>query len=133
MHYGRGGVQQSPHTNVPVLSPSPHQQQQQQQQLQQLHQLQQQFFQQQYNSNTYSNQPTASASTRLHRPTASSPPLSLQSINIATASTVPRDPLTPTSAHSSGDLSPPDDEADDSLRISRSTTPSRHHSAKCCG
>ena len=129
--YHRGGLQQPVHANAPVLSPSPHQQQQQQQQLHQLHQLQQQHYQQQYNGSNFSSLPTApssssSSSSRMHRPTASSPPLSLQTITSPTAATISallRDPLTPTSTHSSTDLSPPDDEADDSLRISRSTTP----------
>ena len=114
-----------------MLSPSPHQQQQQQQQLHQLHQQQQQqqqlqqFQQQQYTSTFSTVPPQPSSTTRPHRPTASSP-LSLQTVTSPTAAAVSsllRDPLTPTSTHSS-DLSPPDDEADDSLRtISRSTTP----------
>ena len=126
MQHYRGGVQLAAYSNVPVLSPSPHQQQQQQQQL---HQLQQQHFQQQYNT-PYATAPatsaSASSSSRLHRPAAPSPPLSLHTITSPTASAVSallRDPLTPTSTHSSSDLSPPDDEADDSLHHSRSTTP----------
>ena len=122
---------QQMHGGVPVLSPSTHQQQQQQQQLQQLHQLQSQHFQQQYTSNNNSSLFTASSastvSSRQHRSTSSSsPPLTLQTISSPSASAVSallRDPLTPTSTHSSGDMSPPEDEADDSLRISRSATP----------
>ena len=117
-HY-RAGVQQPSHPSVPVLSPSPHQQ------LQQLHQLQQQHFQQLYN-NSLSTVQAVSPASRLHRLSAPSPPPSLETISSPTASAVSvllRDPLTPTSTHSSGELSPPDDETDESLRITRSTTP----------